>query len=318
MKRNVCAAALVLALLLAGCGETWTPLKTAQMDEALCMEDTLLQGDTLKDHGVLYDHGGEKQYNGYLDWWNPEVRDYVRALYGDDALALLEQIAADEEKEKEPFWSKNTFVRNRFANTAELGEEAYRFILSDLGLFQAYREKTLTALLRAEETAKRMHRVKRQPDDPVRVLLTEGSRYVGIDGKGIRSMTDGDYTKEAVGRAKKIWGALVAPYEKNFALVSDPKAADVVLDLYVSYPFGGRYGPGGKSMTTTAFGCTITLIAVDLGSDAVASQSFEVMPEGSISVSHVSDVAWSQLPELKGDADAQAFMETVRGWYRDA
>lgn len=318
MKRSVCAAALILALLLGGCGNTWKPLTTAQMDEALCMEDTLLQGDTLTDHGVLFDHGGTQQYNGYLDWWDPEVRDYVRGLYGDDALALLEQITDELAKDNDPIPARNTFARNRFANTAELGNDAYRFILSDLGLFQAYREKTLTRILRAEETAKRMHRIKRQPDDPIRVLLTEGSRYVAIDGKGIRSMTDGDYTKEAVGRAKKIWGALISPYEKDFVLVSDPRAADVVLDLYVSYPFGGHYGPGGKSMTTDVFGCSIYLIAVDLSSDAVTAQGFEVMPEGSISVSHVSSVAWTKMPELKGDADAEAFMETILGWYRDA
>jgi len=307
-----------LALMLGGCGETWKPLTAAQMDEALVMEDVLLQGDTLTDHGVLFDHGSVKQYNGYLDWWNPEVREYLRELYGDDALALVEQIADDVAKDNDPIASRNTFVRNRFANTAELDDDAYRFILSDQGLFQAYRARMLTQILRSEETAKRLHRIKRSPDDPVRVLLAEGSRYVAIEGKGIRSMADGDDTTEAVARAKKIWGALVSSYEKDFVLVSDPKAADVIIDIYVSYPFGGRYGPGGKSMTTTAFGCSICLIAVDLASDAVTEQGFEVLPEASISVRRISDVAWSDLPELKGDRDAAAFMETVRSWYRDA
>jgi hypothetical protein len=91
MKRNICTAVLLLAalLLLTGCGETWTPLSAEQMDKALCMEDALLHGDTLTDHGVLFDHGSAEQYNGYLDWWSPEVREYVHGLYGDDALALL-------------------------------------------------------------------------------------------------------------------------------------------------------------------------------------------------------------------------------------
>ncbi len=70
-------------------------------------------------------------------------------------------------------------------------------------------------------------------------------------------------------------------------------------------------------MTTTAFGCSIYLIAVDLASDAVTEQGFEVLPEASISVRQISDVAWSDLPELEGDRDAAAFMETVRSWYRD-
>ncbi len=220
MKRNVCTLALLLAalLLLTGCGETWKPLTAAQMDEALVMEDVLLQGDTLTDHGVLFDHGSDKQYNGYLDWWNPEVRGYLRELYGDDALALAEQIADDVAKDNDPIASRNTFVRNRFANTAELDDDAYRFILSDLGLFQAYRARMLMQILRSEETAKRLHRVKRSPDDPVRVLLAEGSRYIAIDGKGIRSMADGDYAKEAAERAKTIWGALVSAYERTLCL----------------------------------------------------------------------------------------------------
>ncbi len=320
MKRNICTAVLLLAalLLLTGCGETWTPLSAEQMDKALCMEDALLQGDTLTDHGVLFDHGSAEQYNGYLDWWSPEVREYVHGLYGDDALALLEQIADDVAKDNDPIASRNTFVRNRFANTAELGDDAYRFILSDLGLFQAYREKTLIELLRSEETAKRMHCIKRGANDPIRVLLTDGSRYIAIHGKGIRSMGGGDDTKEAVGRAETIWSALVSPCEKDFVLVSDPKAADVIVDMYVSYPFGGRYGPEGKSMTTTAFGCSIYLIAVDLSSDAATERGFEVMPEASISVQQISGTAWSDLPDLKGDADAAAFMETICSWYRDA
>ncbi len=309
---------LALALVLGGCGESWTALTAAQMEEALCTEDELLQGNTLTDHGVLFDHGSEKRYYGYLDWWNPEVREYIRELYGDDALAILEEIADDEAKESYSYDSKNLFTRNRFANTAAPDNDAYDFILNDLGLFQAYRTETLTRLLRAEETAKRMSSVKRKPDDPIRVLLTEGSRYVAIDGKGIRSLADGDRTAETVARAKKIWSALTAADQQVFVLVSDPKAADVVLDLYVAYPSAGYYGLGGSSATTEVFGCTITLIAVDLNSDGVAERSFENLPDSTLSVRQVSSVAWMDLPELKGDVDAEAFMETIRSWYRDA
>ena len=306
-RKGIILLALLTALLLAGCGGPvkWEPLTGAQMDQALMMEDKLISRDTLKKNGILFEYTGADSYGGYLDWWNQDVRAFLRSECGSGVDSTLKECEEKVDMDKSVA-SRNNAMRSNFIDLRKPNSYYRDYYRYEYGLFQDYRTTVLKKLLFPSRKQN-----SRNAEDPVRVLLVDGSDCIGVDKKGIMPISAASRS-DIVQRAQEIWAGLTAGHPGDFVLVSDPRAADVIINLYVSYANGGTYGTIPNLITVQS--CHLNLFAISLFTGTVKTERYDNKPGNTVSVRGKATNVWMKLPKL--DEAAVPFMDEILSWFK--
>lgn len=163
----------------------------------------------------------------------------------------------------------------------------------------------------------------RTPGDPIRVLVIDGSQKIATRDSGIMDMywLNGNLRNklhdDISDRARSVWSGLVGEAVGDAVFwTAYPELADVLLTIDVSYPAAGHYS--GSATQASVFGCKLVVTAENAVTGESISRSFSNMPGSNTKAPIGSTIVWMELPDLRQDTKAAAFVQQLLSWFPDA
>ncbi len=162
----------------------------------------------------------------------------------------------------------------------------------------------------------------RNPGDPIRVLVIDGSQKIATRDSGIMDMywLNGNLRSklhdDIYDRARSVWTGLFAEMVgETVRWTAYPELADVLLTIDVSYPAAGHYS--GNATQASVFGCKLVVTAENAVTGESITRSFSNMPGSKTKAPIGSTIVWMELPDLRQDTKAAAFVSRVLQWFPD-
>ena len=164
--------------------------------------------------------------------------------------------------------------------------------------------------------------IDRNPGDSIRVLVIDGSQKVATRDSGIMDMywLNGNFRSmlhdNISDRARSVWSGLFAETAGDAVRwIAYPELADVLLTIDVSYPAAGHYS--GNATQASVFGCKLVVTAENAVTGESITRSFSNMPGSKTKAPIGSTIVWMELPDLRQDTKAAAFVSRVLQWFPD-
>ncbi len=118
-------------------------------------------------------------------------------------------------------------------------------------------------------------------------------------------------------RARSVWSGLFGEAVGDTVFwTAYPELADVLLTIDVSYPAAGHYS--GSATQASVFGCKLVVTAENAVTGESISRSFSNMPGSNTKAPIGSTIVWMELPDLRQDTKAAAFVQQLLSWFPDA
>ena len=181
---------------------------------------------------------------------------------------------------------------------------------------------TVWLLAKLEAFAEGRGHMDRNSGDPIRVLVIDGSQKIATRDSGIMDMywLNGNLRSklhdDISDRARSVWTSLFAETAGDTVRWTVyPELADVLLTIDVSYPAAGHYS--GSMTQANVFGCELVLTAENAVTGESITCSFSNMPGSKTKAPIGSTIVWMELPDLRQDTKAAAFVNRVLQWFPD-